>query len=266
MSATALASQLKSLQPTDAEYATSFVDTLLVAAIEVQTSDVHLQPTPDGISLSWRIDGVLQIVGVFAPGNPTDVVTRLKVMAALLTYRKDIPQEGRLSQLTDDAPDMRISTFPTLYGERAVIRVFAVDHQLLFLDQLGLDDLTVNCLTNATTETSGAILITGPAGSGKTTTAYACLRQIVNNSPGRSVVSLEDPIEVPVDGVAQSQTNEAAGLDLQSGLKSLLRQDPEVMFIGEMRDKITASLALQASLTGQLVISTFHAGQLCRST
>ncbi|MCP4193479.1 MAG: type II/IV secretion system protein [Planctomycetaceae bacterium] len=241
-------------------YATDFVKELLLAAKTVRTSDLHLQPTQEGLRVLWRLDGVLQTVGVFPQGTTTNIVSRLKVLAGLLTYRTDSPQEGRI-QNDDREIEMRVSTFPTLHGERAVIRFFAAQDQYLFLDQLGFPGQLPRKITEILAETSGGLLITGPAGSGKTTTLYACLREIVQQSTHqRSVVSFEDPIEVAVDGVAQSQVNLAAGLDLATGLRSLLRQDPEVIMVGEIRDEQTAELCMQASLTGQLVLTTFHAG------
>jgi type II secretory ATPase GspE/PulE/Tfp pilus assembly ATPase PilB-like protein len=156
---------------------------------------------------------------------------------------------------------MRVSTFPTLHGERAVVRLFAGDSQYLYPQDLGLPAEIEASLLQLLGETSGAILITGPAGSGKTTTVYACLREIARVAEGRrSIVSLEDPIEMALGGVAQSQVNPAAGFDLPTGLRSLMRQDPEVILVGEIRDAETAATAFQASLTGHLVISTFHAG------
>jgi type II secretory ATPase GspE/PulE/Tfp pilus assembly ATPase PilB-like protein len=172
-----------------------------------------------------------------------------------------LPQEGRI---WDEAlrVEVRVSTFPTLYGERAVLRLLGASNAALdSLTQLGLPDSVLLELKPHLAATSGAILIVGPAGSGKTTTAYACLRHIVSLSGGgRSIASLEDPVEVAVEGVAQSQVNLAVDFDMATGLRSLLRLDPEVILIGEMRDRATAEIALQAALTGQLVVTTFHAG------
>jgi type II secretory ATPase GspE/PulE/Tfp pilus assembly ATPase PilB-like protein len=256
----ALRQRLAALDASDPEYASRFVALLLEASSRRGASDVHLQPTPEGLDVRWRVDGVLQPLGVFPPGESADVVTRLKVLAGLLTYRNEVPQEGRIHQATDQV-EKRVSTFPTLHGQRAVIRLFAVDQQHRYLDDLGLPEEVNQRLRQLLGETSGALLATGPAGSGKTTTIYACLRHLVQQSGGgRSLVSLEDPIEVPIAGVAQSQVSPSAGLDLARGLRSLLRQDPEVMMVGEIRDRETAEVALQASLTGQLVLTTFHAG------
>jgi type II secretory ATPase GspE/PulE/Tfp pilus assembly ATPase PilB-like protein len=206
------------------------------------------------------MDGVLLPLGRFPRGKTADVVTRLKVLAELLTYRSDVPQEGRIRG-TDQEVEMRVSTFPTLHGERAVVRVFASEGRFLYLDDLGLPDDIQQRMGRLLCETSGAILITGPAGSGKSTTAYAALRELARASAGeRSLVSLEDPIEVVVDGVAQSQIAAAAGFDFATGLRSLMRQDPEVIMVGEIRDRTTAETAFQAALTGHLVMTTFHAG------
>jgi len=261
--------QLRGLNPTAATYASQFVEFVLAAARQSRASDVHLQPTADGLQVRWRMDGVLQTVGVFPNGSTSDIVARLKVLAELLTYHTDIPQEGRIRTEsragsggvpTGDV-EMRVSTFPTLFGERAVIRLFATHGQLLQIHELGWPVELTEAVGRLLNHTSGALLITGSAGSGKTTSAYACLRHVVAmHDHARNVVSLEDPIEVAVPGVAQSQVNASAGFDLHSGLKSLLRQDPEVIFVGEIRDRVTAAVAFQAALTGQLVLSTFHAG------
>ena len=256
----AVGHRLVELDPADADYAIRFVDTLLGASRQVMASDVHLQPTSDGLAIHWRLDGVLQRLGIYRPGDSADVITRLKVLANLLTYRTDFPQEGRIDNNSREV-EMRVSTFPTLHGERAVVRLFSADGQHLHLNELGFPEDVVERLFQLLSETSGAIIITGPAGSGKTTTNYACLRHLVQSSQGgRSIVSLEDPVEVAVDGVSQSQVNSAAGLTLATGLRSLLRQDPEVIMVGEMRDRETAEVAFQASLTGQLVLTTFHSG------
>ena len=240
-------------------YAAQFVDAILAAGQQLGASDLHLRPTPEGIEIGIRIDGVLQQLGTFPAGKITDIVTRLKVLANLLTYRTDVPQEGRIRELAT-AVEMRVCTFPTLYGEKAVVRLFATQSYYQHLTDLGLPDDVHERLDRLLGETSGAILIAGPAGSGKTTTVYACLRELVRRSSGgRSLATLEDPIEVALQGVAQSQVNERVGLDLAAGLRAVLRQDPEVIAVGEIRDPLTANTALQASLTGQLVLTTFHA-------
>jgi general secretion pathway protein E len=255
-----IAGALSSLDPTDADYASRFVDALLAAGRQRGASDLHLQPSPEGLELRWRVDGVLVPLGTYPSGVGANVIARLKVLADLLTYRNDVPQEGRI-HTADSQVEVRVSTFPTLYGERAVVRLFSDKLQYRHLGELGLPDEILAALGRLLVETSGAILLTGPAGSGKTTTLYACLHELAQHSRGaRSIVTLEDPIEMALPGVAQSQVNRNAGFDLATGLRSVLRQDPEVIMIGEIRDRATAEGALQASLTGQLVLSSFHAG------
>lgn len=274
-SAPLLAAQLGKLNAAQNAYASQFVSGLLAAACEQGASDVHLHPTASGLEIRWRIDGVLQPVGTFPSGEAADVVSRLKVLAGLLTYRTDVPQEGRLGEGEvgrSSAPshdkatgqptkvEMRVSTFPTLYGERAVVRIFAAAGRYLYPEDLGLPEDVLAGLLRKLEETSGALLITGPAGSGKTTTAYAAVRHLARKVAGsKSLVSLEDPIEVAIPGVAQSQVNAAAGFDLAAGLRSLMRQDPEVILVGEIRDRPAAETAFQAALTGHLVLTTFHA-------
>jgi general secretion pathway protein E len=239
-------------------YATEVVDALLDFAHSVGTSDIHLQPCPSGLDVRFRHDGVLQPVGVIAPGGTSSITARLKVLADLLTYKTDIPQEGRIER-PRHGREIRVSTFPTMHGERAVLRFFGHHREFSTLEDLGNPPQATERICDALVETSGAMLISGPAGSGKSTTLYACLRHIVASTNGsRSIVSIEDPIEVPVAGVAQSQVDPASGFDLGTGLRSLMRQDPEVIMVGEIRDRDTAEFAIQASLTGQLLLATFH--------
>ena len=251
------------LDQASARYAPDVVELALTEAQAAGASDIHFQPGADGVEVRWRIDGVLQPVANLPSKTAPNIVGRLKVLAELLTYRTDIPQEGRIRGLPG-AVEMRVSTFPTLFGEKAVVRMFAAPGRFLRLDDLSLPATVRDELDHLLGETSGAIVLSGPAGSGKTTTIYACLRELAARSRGeRSLATLEDPIEAVVTGVAQAQVNPAAGLTLELGLKSLLRQDPEVIAIGEIRDKNTAEIALQAALSGHLTLTTFHAGSAC---
>jgi general secretion pathway protein E len=255
-----LAAPFAGFDPANPNYAAQIVETMLSEACSAGASDLHLQPCQGGLELKYRIDGVLAPICVFPASFSANVVARLKILADLLTYHTDRPQEGRIRRPETDV-EMRVSTFPTLHGERAVVRLFGGSSRYQRLGDLGLppDDFTL--LRRMLAETSGAIVISGPAGSGKTTTAYACLREIAQNtSAQRSLMSIEDPIEVVVPGVAQSQVNPQANLDLATGLRFLMRQDPEVILVGEIRDRTTAEAALQASLTGHLLLTTFHAG------
>jgi general secretion pathway protein E len=258
-----LAEALAQLDPASPRFASDAVEQSLAQARAAGASDLHFQPGADGLELRWRIDGVLHRVALLPAKVAPNVVARLKVLSELLTYRTDVPQEGRLKGSPGEV-EMRVSTFPTLFGEKAVVRVFASPGRFLRLTDLGLPETVAVELDHLLGETSGAIVLAGPAGSGKTTTIYACLRELAARTRGeRSLATLEDPIEAVVPGVAQAQVNASAGLTLETGLKSLLRQDPEVIAIGEIRDKTTAEIALQAALTGHLILTTFHAGSAC---
>lgn len=258
---TSLAERLLRFDPKSDKFAVEVVQQLLDAAREAKASDLHLVPTASRqIEVFWRIDGILQLAAVIAH-SPQNIVSRLKVLAELLTYRTDLPQEGRIRQ-GDGRVEMRVSTFPTVHGEKAVVRLFVGSGSYLQLDELGYpDDVYQQCLTWLA-QPQGALLVTGPAGAGKTTAMYASLRQIQRQSISpRSLCSLEDPIEALVPGVSQSQIQPQAGFTYEVGLKSLLRQDPEVLMVGEIRDPATASIVFQAALTGHQVLTTFHAGR-----
>ncbi|MBA2113230.1 Type II secretion system protein E [Planctomycetes bacterium FF15] len=260
MQLTELHQQLLSQDPKVDAYAERLVAALLEGALSLRASDVHLQPAPNSYQIKIRIDGVLQTLGEIPRGEKTDAAARLKILAGLLTYRTDIPQEGRVSDLTF-GQEVRVSTFPALHGERVVIRILWQQDELQELSDLGLPTHIAHDLATLLKESSGMILIAGPAGSGKSTSAYACLRHIVaEQHGGRSIVTLEDPIESEIPGISQSHIRPNAGFDFATGLRSLMRQDPEVILVGEIRDPVTVETAMQASLTGQLVLSTFHSG------
>ena len=248
------------LSATSDDYVPSIVTLLIDQARNARASDIHLMPTESALVVQWRIDGVLHSIAGFDRELAPRIVARLKVISGLLTYRTDVPQEGRVSR-EFSRTEVRMTTFPTLHGEKAAIRLFAENDQLQKLSHLGLPQ-EVECeLRSHLAATAGVILLTGPSGSGKTTTAYACLRDIIADSAGtRCIMSLEDPVEVAVDGATQSQVRPTAGFDLATGLRSLMRQDPDVIFVGEIRDPATAEAAFQAALTGHLVLTTFHAG------
>jgi type II secretory ATPase GspE/PulE/Tfp pilus assembly ATPase PilB-like protein len=252
--------RLASLDAKSPSYVIEVVELILGEAALVTASDIHLLPTSGGLEVLYRIDGVLHLAGTLPGSLLPNVVARLKLLANMITYRTDIPQEGRILESGGDV-EKRVSTFPTHFGEKAVIRMFGGFTQFQRLQDLGLPEEILRSLSGFLNETSGAILFTGPAGSGKTTTLYTCLRELATASRGgRSLMTLEDPIEMLVPGVAQAQINQAAGLDLAVGLRSMMRQDPEVIGVGEIRDLPTAEVALQASLTGHLLLCTLHAG------
>ena len=237
------------------------VQNILDLAKKLQASDVHIQPSIHALNVDFRVDGVLH----HGPGFPKElapnVVARLKVLADLLSYRQDIPQEGRLrSKESSDPMEVRVSTFPTIHGERVAIRIFRKDSKTLEIHDLGMDPEVCKTLTAAMDEKTGAILFTGPGGSGKTTTIYSCLKRIQAQFCRRHIVTLEDPVEQVLDGISQSEIRSHGEMDFASGLRSLLRQDPEVIMVGEIRDSQTARVAIEAALSGHLLFSTFHAG------
>lgn len=252
--------RLGPLDANDPRYAIEVVDALISESRAANASDIHLTPNPDGLDVRWRIDGVLHPIATIPAAFSAKIAARLKVMSDLLTYRCDVPQEGRI-RAAPGALETRVSTFPTLHGERVVVRMFASSNLRARPHELGLPAQATEVIRSCLAETSGMLVIAGPAGSGKTTTLYACLRELAALSNGaRSISTLEDPIEVAVPGVAQAQVNPTAGFTLEIGLRSLMRQDPEVIGVGEVRDRAVAEVAFQAALTGHLVLTTFHAG------
>ena len=243
------------------KFAVEIVQLLIDHARESHASDLHLVPnSKKQLDVLCRIDGLLQPVACIESAA-SNIVSRLKVLAELLTYRTDLPQEGRIRH-SGDGVEMRVSTFPTVHGEKAVVRLFVGSGKFLNLEDLRFPpDVYSQCI-EWLAQPQGVLLVSGPAGAGKTTTLYAALRQIqLQSLSPRSLCSLEDPIEALVPGVAQSQIQPHAGFTYEVGLKSLLRQDPEVLMVGEIRDKVTAEIVFQASLTGHQVLTTFHAGR-----
>jgi type II secretory ATPase GspE/PulE/Tfp pilus assembly ATPase PilB-like protein len=232
------------------------VDAILDAAATASASDVHFEPNADALAVRFRIDGVITPMAKLPKAIAANVIARLKVLAELLTYRLDIPQEGGARHA---GRELRISTFPTIHGEKAVVRFFA-NGVTQPLAQLGFDSTLLEALKSLLVERTGAIFVTGPSGSGKTTTIYGCLEAIRDTQPGRQIVTVEDPVERAIVGIVQSQVRPGGEFDFACGLRSLLRQDPEVIAIGEIRDRDTAEIASQAALTGHLVMSTLHAG------
>lgn len=242
------------------QFAVQMIDLLLKSAAAAGASDVHIVPMGCEVTVGFRVRGVLEPVATIPSELQPNLVGRLKVISELLTYRMDVPQEGRIRESPVPGTEMRVTTFPTIHGEKLVIRLFSASQQFGRLTSLRLPDVMQRTLLRRLEETSGALLLTGPTGSGKTTTAYACLRERLFAAAGRqSLVSLEDPVEAVIPGVAQSAVQREQGLTYARGLQSLLRQDPDVILVGEIRDRETAAIVCQAALTGQLVLSTFHA-------
>jgi type II secretory ATPase GspE/PulE/Tfp pilus assembly ATPase PilB-like protein len=236
------------------------VDALIAQAVAQRASDVHIEPDTDGYEIRFRIDGLLQLVEKVSRPTGHSIINRLMVMARLLTYRSDIPQEGRVSIDVPHAMDLRLSVIPTVHGLRAVIRMPAdliAPHRL---EDLNLPKRCYQFLKEFCAADSGMLIITGPAGSGKTTTIYALLQHLAESRRGESIISLEDPIERTIRGVTQIEVSTSGAMNYQTALRSVLRQDPQTLAIGEIRDGATASLAVQAALTGHRLLSTLHAG------
>jgi type II secretory ATPase GspE/PulE/Tfp pilus assembly ATPase PilB-like protein len=241
------------------------VGDLLAAARSRGASDLHFDPDENGLRVRVRVDGLLEDVERVPADLGDNVIGRLKVLGGLLTYRVDIPQEGAfaLSALQGMAAgDARLATFPTIRGERAVVRMLIGQDQAgtRQLSELGFTSAMRGVLESAAQRAHGLVLITGPAGSGKSTTLYALARHSLVAAPGRSVVSLEDPVEQRVPGLTQIQIQPHGELDYVRAMRSLLRQDVEALLIGEIRDAQTAHVVIEAAMTGHLLMSTLHSG------
>ncbi|MSR30561.1 MAG: type II/IV secretion system protein [Gemmataceae bacterium] len=241
------------------------VNRVFQEGIRLGATDIHIEPTHSSLRVNFRLDGVLHEAGALPRELAPNLITRLKVMADLLSYRQDIPQEGRVrSDFSPADMEIRVSTFPTIHGERAAIRLFRFDSRRIDLEELGLQGEIHATLAKAIQQRTGAILLTGPGGSGKTTTIYGCLANILKKENGaRHVVTLEDPVEQVLEGAGQTQVRPGTEFDFSRGLRSLLRQDPEVIMVGEIRDSETARAAIEAALSGHLLFSTLHAGSAC---
>ncbi len=233
------------------------VNLLLLEALEARASDVHLESYVGGLRVRYRIDGVLQEAPVPPPRLSAAVVSRLKIMAELDIAERRVPQDGRIRlNMRDRQVDVRVSTLPTLHGESVVLRLLDKEQGRISLHELGMSDETRRRFEEVITRPHGIVLSTGPTGSGKTTTLYAVVERI---RPGREkIVTVEDPIEYELPGVPQVPVNPKVGLTFATALRSILRQDPDVMLVGEIRDRDTADIATHAALTGHLVLSTLH--------
>jgi len=248
---------------TGGDFVVALVERILTEAAGTNSSDVHFQPEKNGMDIRFRTDGVLHRIGLIPAEYTPQIAARLKVLADLLTYKTNVSQEGRIQagRLANIAKEMRISTTPTLHGERVVVRFFSEERCYHYPDELGFPPDILVQLQKSIRKNSGAILITGPAGSGKTTTAYALLRELADRSETlRSIITLEDPVEHALDGIAQIEISTQGDRTLGETIKYMMRQDPEVLFVGEIRDQQTAESAFQAALTGHLLLTTFHAG------
>ncbi len=244
-----------------------YVNAIIFKASSERASDVHVEPYEDMLKVRFRIDGVLYDVASEDKAFQAAITSRIKVMAGLNIAEKRLPQDGRIGlKIAGKDVDIRVSTVPTQFGERVVMRLLDKTATVLDLEQIGLRGKNLHAVEQLIKRPNGIILVTGPTGSGKTTTLYSCLSRI--NTPELNILTVEDPIEYQLQGIGQMQVNPKINFTFASGLRAILRQDPDVVMVGEIRDTDTAEIAIQASLTGHLVLSTLHtndsAGALTR--
>jgi type IV pilus assembly protein PilB len=233
------------------------VDALIGDAVTARASDVHVEPDADGVGVRVRVDGLLRETARIPRLLGRQAISRLKIMSKLDISERRLPQDGRaVVRVAGQDVDLRVSTMPTMHGETVVLRLLPKGANRIGLDELGFGDATIRALLDALERPQGLVLVTGPTGSGKTSTLYAGLAEVAD--PSRNVLTLEDPVEMQLPGVNQTQIEPKIGLTFARGLRHVLRQDPDVVLVGEIRDQETARLAVEASFTGHLVLATLH--------
>jgi type IV pilus assembly protein PilB len=233
------------------------VNQIIAQAVEQGASDIHLAPDGKDLRVRFRIDGVLQDTTTVPRRMVNGVISRVKIMSDLDIAERRVPQDGRVGlSLDGHHVDLRIVTLPSVHGESIVIRILDKDNVVLELEKLGMADQERTKFEKAIRQAYGAVLVTGPTGSGKSTSLYAALGQV--NTPEKNIITIEDPVEYQVEGITQVQTNNKAGLTFATGLKSMMRADPDIIMVGEIRDREAAQIAVEAALTGHLVLSTLH--------
>ena len=233
------------------------VNGVIAKGIEEGASDIHFEPEGKDMRVRYRVDGILHDATTVPRRMVAGVTSRLKIMASLDIAEKRLPQDGRVGLNVGGHPvDIRMASLPSVKGEKIVLRILDKEQALIGLDRLGMQDDTLERFRNSFSRSYGATFVTGPTGSGKTTSLYAALNQI--NSPERNIITIEDPVEYQIPGLTQVQVNLKAGLTFSAGLRSMVRSDPDVIMVGEIRDKETAQIAIESALTGHLVLSTLH--------
>jgi type IV pilus assembly protein PilB len=237
--------------------AAKIVSNLLERAVREKASDIHIEPEEKMITIRFRIDGILQKVHELPKNIQASLISRLKILSSLKIDETRLPQDGRLRQVIDRKEvDFRLSTLPTVQGEKIVMRILDKSDGILGFEELGISGVNLDRVNDNITKSHGMILVTGPTGSGKTTTLYAVLGKLMG--PGVNIVTMEDPVEYRIAGINQSQVNASIGYDFASGLRTIVRQDPDIILIGEIRDLDTATMAIHSALTGHIVLSTLH--------
>lgn len=240
------------------------VEYLFRNSVEMKTSDIHIEPFEKEIRIRYRIDGKLQIVNTLGIESLAPLITRIKILAGLNIAEKRIPQDGRIMfNVNGNDVDLRVSILPVVNGEKVVIRILNTSGGIINKKQLGMSEDNINRLNRIIGNPYGIILVTGPTGSGKSTTLYSILNELNDNNV--NIVTIEDPVEYTMNGINQVTLNEKAGLTFASGLRSILRQDPDIIMIGEIRDEETAEIATRAAITGHLVLSTLHTNDAASS-
>jgi type II secretory ATPase GspE/PulE/Tfp pilus assembly ATPase PilB-like protein len=261
---------LHEIEPVDQEYQTlqagvnefsqpvmRLIDALLTEAVQQGASDIHFEPENGFLRIRYRIDGVLQQVHSMHKSFWSPMVVRIKVMSGMNIAETRAPQDGRISLRLSGRPiDFRVASHPTTHGENMVLRILDRKKGLVAIDQLGLDDVALTTLKLIIAKPEGIVLVTGPTGSGKTTTLYSVLNHV--NTESVNIMTLEDPVEYPIPLIRQTSVNEAAKLDFVNGIRSMMRQDPDIILVGEIRDHPTAEMAFRAAMTGHQVYSTLH--------
>ena len=233
------------------------VNLLIQRAVEARASDIHIEPFENRLKVRYRIDGVLHEVEAPPASSTAAVISRIKIMARMNIAERRLPQDGRIMlRVQGKELDLRVSCIPTSFGESVVMRILDRGSVVLDFDSLGFDDNTLPAFLRVLEQPHGILLVTGPTGSGKTTTLYTALSKI--NTPDRKIITVEDPVEYQIEGINQMQVKPQIGLDFAGALRSIVRQDPDVIMIGEMRDLETCKIAIQSALTGHLVLSTLH--------
>ncbi len=233
------------------------VNMLIVQAIEGRASDIHIEPMGDSVKVRYRIDGILREKMSLPSNSRSAIISRVKVLAQLNIAERRLPQDGRIKiKYQNRDIDLRISTIPVVFGEKVVIRILDKESGLFKMDRLGFSEENLKTFRSMLGRSHGMLLITGPTGSGKTTTLYSALNEM--DIAGKNIITIEDPVEYIIDGVNQVQVNSRTGLTFATGLRSIIRQDPDIIMVGEIRDAETARIAVHAATTGQLVLSTLH--------
>ena len=238
-------------------YTNDFLEKILLSAKHIGSSDIHFEPYENKCRVRFRLDGKLKEYFIIPLSEYPIIVNKLKIKAGLDISEKRLPQDGRITVKTEqDEFDIRVSSLPTLYGEKIVLRILSKDANHIDIEELGFTDKELKTYREAVKNPNGIVLISGPTGSGKTTTLYATLKLL--NDDKTNIVTIEDPIEYTIEGINQVQLKENIGLDFTSALRTFLRQDPDIIMVGEIRDVKTANMAIRAALTGHLVLSTIH--------